>query len=99
MQLDVEHCFGTSLLAMLALVAYLALPFELVPDFIPIVGVLDDAILVGFALRWLLSTRGEAEIRAAWPWPEAPLCLVLAAAGSRGTRVRTSRPKRLQPPA
>src|SRR5215218_1793922 len=33
-------------LALLALVGYLALPIDLIPDFIPVAGVLDDAILV-----------------------------------------------------
>lgn len=66
-------------IALLALIAYLALPIDLIPDFFPVVGVLDDAILVGLALRWLLRTHGEAEIRAAWPGPESSLRIVLVA--------------------
>lgn len=70
--------------ALLALFAYLALPFDLIPDFVPVAGVVDDAILVGLALRWLLKTHGEVEIRAAWPGPESSLRLVLSAGGLRG---------------
>jgi uncharacterized membrane protein YkvA (DUF1232 family) len=71
----------TQRIALLGLVAYLALPFDLIPDFIPVVGVLDDAILVGVAMRWLLTTHGEAAIREAWPGPASSLRLVLRAAG------------------
>lgn len=67
--------------ALLALLGYLALPVDLIPDFIPVVGVLDDAILVSLALRWLLATHGEEEIRDAWPGPESSLRVVLRAAG------------------
>jgi uncharacterized membrane protein YkvA (DUF1232 family) len=41
-----------------AVVAYLALPFDLVPDFIPIAGQLDDALVVALALRAVLRCAG-----------------------------------------
>src|SRR6185312_9137490 len=31
--------------------AYLASPLDLIPDFVPVVGYADDAIIVAFALR------------------------------------------------
>jgi uncharacterized membrane protein YkvA (DUF1232 family) len=38
-----------------ALVLYLVSPIDLVPDVLPVVGVLDDLIIVPMALRWLLA--------------------------------------------
>jgi uncharacterized membrane protein YkvA (DUF1232 family) len=70
--------------ALLALVGYLALPIDLIPDFIPVAGVLDDAILVALALRWLIRGRGEAAIREAWPGPESSLRVILGLAGRQG---------------
>jgi uncharacterized membrane protein YkvA (DUF1232 family) len=37
-----------------AVVGYLALPFDVVPDFIPVAGQLDDALVVALALRAVL---------------------------------------------
>jgi uncharacterized membrane protein YkvA (DUF1232 family) len=63
-----------------ALLVYLASPFDLVPDFVPVAGQLDDAVIVALALGVLLRSRGEAAIRAAWPGPEGSLRVVLRAA-------------------
>src|SRR5262249_10833144 len=64
-------------LLLLALVAYLALPFDLVPDFIPVAGQLDDAIIVALVLRSLVGAGGEELIRELWPGPEQSLALIL----------------------
>ena len=60
-----------------ALAGYLALPFDLVPDFIPIVGQLDDVILVALVLRSLLRGGGETLVREHWPGPDSTLAIVL----------------------
>jgi uncharacterized membrane protein YkvA (DUF1232 family) len=65
------------------LLGYLALPFDLVPDFIPVAGQLDDAVLVAFVLRRLVGAAGEELVRQHWPGPEQSLRLVLRAAGHR----------------
>jgi uncharacterized membrane protein YkvA (DUF1232 family) len=53
-----------------ALLAYLAMPFDLVPDFIPVAGQLDDAIVTALVLRAVLRSAGEALLREHWPGPE-----------------------------
>jgi uncharacterized membrane protein YkvA (DUF1232 family) len=60
---------------------YLAIPIDLVPDFLPGVGHLDDAVLLGLALRLIVHGGGSQLVREAWPGPEASLTLVLRAAG------------------
>jgi uncharacterized membrane protein YkvA (DUF1232 family) len=61
--------------------AYLALPIDLVPDFLPGIGQLDDAVVLGLALRLVVHAGGTGIVREAWPGPEASLTLVLRAAG------------------
>jgi len=50
-------------LLLAALTGYLALPFDLVPDFIPVAGQLDDVVIVALVLRSLLRGGGEALVR------------------------------------
>jgi uncharacterized membrane protein YkvA (DUF1232 family) len=50
-----------------ALVAYLALPIDLVPDFVPVVGYADDAILVTLVLRHVIRRAGPDKLREHWP--------------------------------
>jgi uncharacterized membrane protein YkvA (DUF1232 family) len=62
--------------------AYLAMPFDLVPDFVPFVGLLDDALVAGAALRFALRGAGGALIEEHWPGPATSRAIVLRAAGS-----------------
>jgi uncharacterized membrane protein YkvA (DUF1232 family) len=70
---------------LLALVAYLASPIDLVPDFVPVLGHLDDAIVAALALRYVLRAGGPELLAEHWPGPRASLELVLRLA--YGTRL------------
>jgi uncharacterized membrane protein YkvA (DUF1232 family) len=59
------------------LLAYLALPFDLIPDFIPVLGYADDAIIATAVLRSVVRRAGFATVRGHWPGTDdgfAALC-------------------------
>lgn len=45
----------------------LAIPIDLIPDFIPVLGYADDAIIVVLVLRSVCRRLSPEELRAAWP--------------------------------
>jgi uncharacterized membrane protein YkvA (DUF1232 family) len=49
------------------LLGYLALPIDLVPDFVPVLGHADDAIVVALVLRSVVRHAGAAAIDRHWP--------------------------------
>ena len=63
--------------ALALLIPYLALPLDLVPDFIPVAGQLDDAILVAVAISYVVKKAGRNVVAELWPGSENGLALVL----------------------
>ena len=64
------------------MIPYLASPIDLVPDFIPVLGQLDDALLVAVVLRYVARRAGAGVISERWPGDERSLRIVLAATGA-----------------
>lgn len=67
-------------LVLWCLLLYLASPIDLVPDFVPIAGQLDDVLIVALALR-LLVRSGRGLVVEHWPGPDSSRDVVLRLAG------------------
>ena len=61
---------------------YLVSPIDIVPDFLPVIGVLDDAIVVALTLRLLLSSTPPSVLADNWRGPQRSLALVMRAAAA-----------------
>jgi uncharacterized membrane protein YkvA (DUF1232 family) len=57
---------------------YLASPIDLIPDFIPVLGQIDDALLVVFVFGYVARRAGREVIEELWPGSEQGLRVVLA---------------------
>ena len=68
------------------LLVYLASPIDLVPDFSPVAGQLDDLILVAIVLRSVLRGGGARLVREHWPGPDSSRELVVGLAYGRSAR-------------
>ena len=53
-------------IALAILVVWLISPIDLIPEFIPVLGPLDDAIVAVLVLRFVRRRLGEAQLRARW---------------------------------
>jgi uncharacterized membrane protein YkvA (DUF1232 family) len=70
---------------------YLAIPIDLIPDFVPVLGYADDAIIVTAVLRSVVRSAGLEPIRGYWPGTEDGLAAVLRLCGLADQSDRSDR--------
>ncbi len=63
------------------LLAYLLSPIDLVPDFVPVLGWLDDALVVVIALRFVVRSAGADALERHWPGSPGGLRALCRVAG------------------
>ena len=63
------------------LLGYLLMPIDLVPDYIPVIGYADDAVVVALALRSVTRRAGPAALDRHWPGTPEGLAAVRRLAG------------------
>jgi uncharacterized membrane protein YkvA (DUF1232 family) len=70
-------------LQLIVLGAYLVSPIDLIPDFIPGIGHLDDAAVAAVVLRGVVRSAGPEVVAEHWPGSARTLNVVLRLAGYR----------------
>jgi uncharacterized membrane protein YkvA (DUF1232 family) len=71
-----------SKLLLVALAGYLALPVDLIPDFLPGIGHVDDVLVLAYALRSIVRAAGPTVVEDNWPGSADSLGVVLRLAGA-----------------
>ena len=61
-------------------VVWLVSPIDLLPEFLPVLGPLDDAVVAALVLRYLVKHAGVDVVRAHWRGEPATLEVILRAA-------------------
>jgi uncharacterized membrane protein YkvA (DUF1232 family) len=74
------------------LFAYLAVPIDLIPDFIPVLGYADDAIIVAATLRSVVRRAGMEPLRRHWPGSDDGLAALTRLAGLRAAAAESGAP-------
>lgn len=64
-----------------ALLVYLAIPIDLVPDFIPVIGYADDVVILMLVLRSVTRAAGVEALDRHWPGQPAGLRALKQLAG------------------
>jgi uncharacterized membrane protein YkvA (DUF1232 family) len=61
-------------------IVWLVSPIDLLPEFLPVLGPLDDAVVAALVLRYLAKRAGIDRVRSHWRGDPATLATILRAA-------------------
>jgi uncharacterized membrane protein YkvA (DUF1232 family) len=78
-----ERVPRSSKLLLLLGALWLASPIDLLPEFLPGVGALDDAVVAGLVLRHVVKRAGPDVVRNHWRGDPRSVALLLRIAGGR----------------
>jgi uncharacterized membrane protein YkvA (DUF1232 family) len=68
-------------LVLIGLIAWILSPVDLIPEFLPVIGPLDDVLVAALALRYVRHRLGRAELRARWSGNDAGFALLTRVMG------------------
>jgi uncharacterized membrane protein YkvA (DUF1232 family) len=68
--------------ALTFLLAWIVTPFDLIPEFIPVIGPLDDVLVAVLVLRYVRREVGLEEMRRRWRGTDAGFTLLAAILGT-----------------
>ena len=77
------RCPRRSKALLIVAAAWIASPIDLIPEFIPFLGPLDDAVVAALVLRHVLKRAGPEVIRDHWRGDPATIERLLRASGLR----------------
>jgi uncharacterized membrane protein YkvA (DUF1232 family) len=69
-------------LVLIGLLAWILSPIDLIPEFIPVLGPLDDVVVAVVAMRYVRRRVGIADLRARWTGTDDGFALLLRVIGS-----------------
>ena len=69
-------------LALTFLLAWIVNPIDLIPEFIPVIGPLDDVVVAVLVLRYVRGRIGLEELRERWRGTDAGFALLTGVLGA-----------------
>jgi len=72
--------------ALVFLAIWLVNPIDLIPEFVPVLGPLDDVVVAVLVLRYVRRRMGLAQLRESWPGTDAGFELLSSVVGGGSAR-------------